>query len=175
MQHLKQKVISAVDKFMDRDSGLLRLKAHEQAISHRIAVYLEAWFEDCKRLTVDCEYNKHLHAKKSGTFSYTDFKELKKQFRKCRCAACSNASPEDDLKEKLFRPDIIVHSRGNDNANLLVVEIKTNVICPFDITKLRALTRPKANKGEYGYRLGLFLYFPKCQPHYNWILPSAAN
>ena len=42
---LQQKVEQAVIEFMKEDPGLLELKsAHEQAISHRIAYYLEGQF-----------------------------------------------------------------------------------------------------------------------------------
>ena len=174
MQHL-QKIISAVGKFMERDSCLLKLGGHEQAITHRIAVYLEAGFQGCRKITVDCEYNKHLDTSKRGNFSYADFEVEKEKYGICGCEACSNSASELNLHEKLFRPDILVRSRGNDDANLIAVEIKTNIVCAFDVTKLRALTRLKVNGGEYGYRLGLFLCFPNLQPKYEWIFPSATN
>jgi hypothetical protein len=75
----------------------------------------------------------------------------------------------EHFHEKLFRPDIVVHSRGNDNANLIVIEIKRSVVCPFDLAKLKALTTPKTDGGEFGYALGLFLHFPDGQPVYEWI------
>jgi len=40
---------------MSRDLTLLAIGAHEQAICHRLAVYLEYWFSTYE---IDCEYNR---------------------------------------------------------------------------------------------------------------------
>src|SRR6266480_6596004 len=170
MRHLQEKVISAVGKFMERDARLLELEAHEQAITHRIAFCLEACFPNCRKLSVDCEYDKHLQSQKRGAFDYARFKKLKKQYPNCSCKVCRRPASRSTFSEKAFRPDILVHSRGNDDANLIVIEIKMEAVCPFNITKLEALTRPKRYKGQYGYQLGVFLYFPTFQPQWEWVL-----
>ncbi len=59
----QQKVINAVNRFMENDHTLLNLKVYEPAISHRIAVYLEQEFSSAD-LNFDCEYNKHKHSSK---------------------------------------------------------------------------------------------------------------
>ncbi|MEW6737833.1 MAG: hypothetical protein AB1489_41515 [Acidobacteriota bacterium] len=55
----KQKLITnavekAISKLLKRDLDLLAIGAHEQAICHRLAVYLEEHTD----LNVDCEYNR---------------------------------------------------------------------------------------------------------------------
>ncbi|KJC36726.1 hypothetical protein UB31_35700 [Bradyrhizobium sp. LTSP849] len=50
----KDAVIRGCRKLLKRDLILLAIGAHEQAICHRLAVYLEP-FSD---LNVDCEYNR---------------------------------------------------------------------------------------------------------------------
>ena len=42
---LQQSVIDAAELFLLENPGLLGLRAHEQAVSHRIAYYLEASFQ----------------------------------------------------------------------------------------------------------------------------------
>jgi hypothetical protein len=74
-----------------------------------------------------------------------------------------------DLENKLFRPDIVVHSRGNDDRNVIAIEIKnTGRFCPFDGAKLRALTAPKTDDKTYEYQLGVFLLFKGNEPSFKW-------
>ena len=52
---------AALSKLHDRDLNLLAMGAHEQAICHRLGVYLDAMTD----LNVDCEYNRDMmHAKR---------------------------------------------------------------------------------------------------------------
>jgi hypothetical protein len=100
------------------------------------------------------------------------------QFHRCQCAACremKKARKENkdfDLMQTAevdFRPDILVHSRGNDDLNLIAIEVKKVSTCPFDRAKLRALTQSIPADNPFGYKLGLFLNFPNDQPNYIWI------
>ena len=61
-----------------------------------------------------------------------------------------------------------MHSRGNDDCNLIAIEIKKDNLCLFDAVKLRALTKLKNCEGKYEYQLGVFLYFPAGKPEYIW-------
>jgi hypothetical protein len=47
---------AALNKLHDRDLNLLAMGAHEQAICHRVGVYLDAMTD----LNVDCEYNRDM-------------------------------------------------------------------------------------------------------------------
>jgi len=54
-EELTRKVDLAVHKFYARDSKLFDIDAAEWAVAHRIAVYLEKYFEGWN---IDCEYNR---------------------------------------------------------------------------------------------------------------------
>src|ERR1035437_7700295 len=174
---LQQKVEQAVIEFMKEDPGLLELKsAHEQAISHRIAYYLEGQFIESERegLNVDCEYNKREGAEKISKIDLKKYLVKYKlgEFENCRCYKCKKWLNKDypkPLDKKPIRPDVLVHSRGHNGPvyNLIVIEIKKEKVCPFDKAKLQVLTEVVKDEHEvvkddqcYGYRLGFFIYFP---------------
>jgi len=61
------------------------------------------------------------------------------------------------LDGKNIELDIAIHERGEDENNLVAIEVETtNTPKRDDIWKLEGLTQPL---GGYGYRLGLFLAF----------------
>ena len=113
-------VAQAVAKLFQNDTYLLEIKAHETAINHRIAIYLERYFQlrdpETNRniLSVDLEYIRMLPSDplvEKGmhtvlTFEYCD--------------------PDDRIiyLEKDVRPDIIVHERGSGHHNILWIETK---------------------------------------------------
>jgi hypothetical protein len=145
----------AVKMFYDRDFRLLELNVHEQTISHRIAVYLEQII--CGTgvvVSVDCEYNRHL------SFGKTIYDKCEQ----CEGLDCWNKTQHivfrtkcDELKS--CRPDIVVHTRGTDENNLLVVEFKKNTPTDnVDFAKLNCLT---CNEAGYKYRLGAYVSLNK--------------
>jgi hypothetical protein len=52
----KQALRIALEELLERDMNLLISRAHEQAICHRLAVYLDSLTD----LNVDCEYNRNM-------------------------------------------------------------------------------------------------------------------
>lgn len=125
---MRQIVENVIIEFLKNDLQLLsinesKLKAHEIAISHRLAVYLERNLTN-KGLSVDLEYNKH------GTNNKL-------------------------LDGEPIRPDIVIHSRGNDNKNLMVIEVKKSEHTKKEkldaINKVRKLCRGTEYKYQYGY------------------------
>jgi len=169
IENLKSAVLCAAGEFKKYDLKLLELAVHEQAISHRIAVYLERFFGiDTKvNLNVDCEYSKHLKDDKTAIIEPHYFLG---KYPRCSCNSCKKLERLEEIEEKAFRPDIVVHSRGNDNKNVVTLEVKKSQICPFDLAKLRALTLPKGAQIGYGYELGVFLHFQNNEPKYIWFL-----
>lgn len=155
LKALLQRIEMAVNKLLCENPSLLDYEAHEQAISHRIAVYLELEFPG---FNVDCEYNKRLEETKRVTLTDVGFRE-------CTCASCSDRTRRNTRYSNniSFRPDIVVHKRGTDSGNLVVVEIKKRDKCLFDQAKLKALT---ASSGDYHYQIGVFLRFPDNRPEY---------
>lgn len=159
-QKIKDKVKIAVQKFVAKGDGeLLNLAGgiHEQAISHRIAVYLEPLF---KGYHVDCEYNKH------GAKNDKKMAENTKVIRKeCGCKSCVGWLKKTHGSIVRIRPDIIVHKeRGKKSeGNILVIEIKKKDECLFDMAKLKEMT---SNNGDFKYKLGVLIYFPNGEPAY---------
>lgn len=145
-------VKKAVELFLEETPNLMDFEVHEQAISHRIALHLQQF----TRLNVDCEYNKNLKGTK-----YLMAKE--EVYKNCTCGACRRNPPEEGQKRRRFRPDIIVHKRGDESKNLIAVEVKKTDFCLFDKAKLMALTDETE---DYHYKLGVFIYFPEGRAQY---------
>ncbi|HVE80861.1 MAG TPA: hypothetical protein VNA68_01840 [Candidatus Dormibacteraeota bacterium] len=84
-----------------KDTFLLEKTVSEWTIAHRLAVYLEKYFPE---YNIDCEYNR-MQGSQSSVYAITD--HVPKQ-----------------LHGKKRRPDIIVHHRGHNSDNLLVIALK---------------------------------------------------
>jgi hypothetical protein len=124
----------------------------ERAIAHRLAVHLGDQIRGLRetglqKITVDCEYNRHLHAVKA-----LDVENALKHV-----VAEANRTLRRSLVRRRwyrfrFAPDVVVHQRTVDERNLLAIELKresNNVVAEqkYDDLKLRLLTRPR----DYGY------------------------
>jgi len=123
---------SIIDKFIQNDNHLLQIDSHELSLSFRIGLYL---MEQFKNWDVDMEYNRR------GT-------EKKRIDR--------------DNELSLFRPDLIVHKRNNDDYNYIVIQIKkdTNELNGDEVNKDRDyLKKLTMDNGLYNYRFGILLYF----------------
>jgi len=99
---------SALDDPVSKDYVLLQLQAHELAHVHRFAVYLERLL--CDELaqwgvTIDIDYDYDGQFKK--TFMDT-----------------TGLARQDRDKDHQFRPDLIIHHRGDGRHNVLVLEWK---------------------------------------------------
>lgn len=92
-----------IEVLNEADRSLLTRDVHEQSVGARLAYHLQALFPDHD---VDVEYNRH----------EADPKRLEIDPK------CANKT--NDEGETLVRPDVIVHQRGHDFSNLLVLEIK---------------------------------------------------
>lgn len=56
--------------------------------------------------------------------------------------------------------DLVIHNRGNDDDNVLALEMETNNSPERnDLYKLIGLTSPEPGEDHYGYSYGLFLVF----------------
>lgn len=121
---VEDRVVRAVRRMMVDDAHLLLKDCSEMAIMHRIAVYLEADFYGWH---VDVEYNRDGHDPKAPRFDVPD--------------------------RSLAVPDVLVHGRGTNDRNLVVIEAKKEsqrrVVTQRgrtqeeeDFDKLRAYRRP---------------------------------
>ncbi|MDB4980144.1 MAG: hypothetical protein JWM82_896 [Myxococcales bacterium] len=104
-------VVRAATRAVLEDAHLLAHDCCEMAFTHRVAVYLEPAFYEWN---VDCEYNRDGHEPKTLRL--------------------------DDLTEDQVRPDIIIHRRGSNADNLVVIEAKKlgREDPEVDLRKLRA-------------------------------------
>lgn len=133
---LLSRVKSSVEKLITNDPHLLRCNVSERSICHQLAVYLAAEFGS---YSVDCEYNRHEDVSKKLNFKLDDSQTPR--------------DPEDH--GVCVSPDIVIHERGTDARNLLVIELKkdNNPLRKgdYDLKKIRAYV------DEIGYDFGLFI------------------
>ncbi len=135
----RKKVIAALADFINLDIYLLQRDVNERSITHKLAEHLQRQFPEWN---VDCEYNRDM--------------DNPKRLRIKKIEITS-----DDTEGRTTYPDIIVHKRGNNDNNKLVIEVKKNrsVSCKdktVDINKVKAFTSSK----EFKYERGLFLLLP---------------
>jgi hypothetical protein len=119
-------VESAVSRLVEEQPLLLELDVAERSLSHHLALYLAQGVP--AEYDVDVEYNRH----------GIDPKRLDLPPRE----ACDR-----ELRATTVFPDILVHKRNTDTANLLVLEVKKpGEPLEYDTLKLRAFRR------ELGYQ-----------------------
>src|SRR3972149_9080445 len=110
---------SAIRSLIERDFHLLSVDVSERCLTHRLALYLTQGLSD---YDVDCEYNR-------------DGFDVK------RLALSERPARDDDVEAVTVFPDIVVHRRGNNEHNLLVIEMKkygARTAPDYDIQKLKA-------------------------------------
>lgn len=133
---LQNKVKVALKKFLSEDKFLLKKNLNERTITHKLAEYLQKEFS---HWNVDIEYNRnidkvkklHVHGTNETTWGNSD-------------------------AQTIF-PDIIIHNRGNNKNNLLIIEAKKSNNPDqgnFDKEKLIELA-----KSPFLYKFGLFILF----------------
>ncbi|MBA7521873.1 hypothetical protein ES705_13984 [subsurface metagenome] len=126
-------VKSSLQKLRRLDKHLLDININERSITHKLAEYLKEYFPE---FNVDCEYNR--------------FKDIVKTIK-----LPNERINWNDTEAKTVFPDIIIHKRGIEEDNLLVIEVKksSNVNSgDFDRIKLQAFLQEPHN-----YAYGLFL------------------
>lgn len=144
---LIKKFNKALSDFITKEKYLYFYNASERAMAHRLALYLQAYFP---KHYVDCEYNLNLENKQT----------LRKEIiLASREATLYNkrvrAIDEEGIAVSVF-PDIIVHQRGENSHNKIIIEIKKNnssVDSSYDKLKLKKYT----SNCSFKYDLGIFL------------------
>ena len=119
---------------------MLKNNLNERSITHKLAEYIQKYFSD---YNVDYEYNRNM----------ADIKKIKKISKK-------NISETDAEGNTVsVYPDIIIHKRGNNDSNLIVIEVKKanadDNSKKFDCEKLKAFTKSDGLKYKYGIYLEL--------------------
>ena len=132
----------AASDLYSKDSYLIECQACERSIMYKFAHYLDNLISKDPAFSgynLDCEYNR-------------DILDVK-------CIGyCLNR----------VYPDIIIHKRGTNNDNLLVIECKTwwNSNIDDDIKKINAFLSPNE---QYNYQFGLCLIFAENKENIKWI------
>jgi hypothetical protein len=149
------KINIAVDILFSNDSWLLEKDLNERSISHKLAMYLQELF---LKYNVDCEYNGNVDdesgRKRIGV--------LRRELEDKGLLTEKEVSQEyTDVIVRSVYPDIIIHTRGNNDNNLCIIEIKksTNDLS-YDYDELKLLaytTNYYGNNLEYD--LGIFIEF----------------
>ncbi|MBP9819269.1 hypothetical protein KBC79_00875 [Candidatus Woesebacteria bacterium] len=145
MLHEKKSVPDALNAiedvlkiFLDEEEFLMREDVNERSITHSLATHLQnsAFFNDWQ---IDCEYNR------------LGKREVNKPFvKKILDLPIDNNVSSDDTKAKTVFPDIIVHQRGDEKENFIVLEVKkTDRSIEFDKIKLTAYVQ------QLKYQLGI--------------------
>lgn len=114
-------VVAALDELIAADHHLLQVDSSERSFTHQLAVHLSRHFP---HYHVDCEYNR-------------DGFEVKK----LQLAERAVMVDDDALDAVTVFPDVIVHVRGTQESNLLVIEAKKASSAAdhdYDICKLNA-------------------------------------
>lgn len=137
------RVRRAIERLWEHDRHLLTTDVNERSITHHLANHLQQEFQNWN---VDVEYNR----------DDRDIKRLSIPIELSGEAAENNVSRKDTNAVTVY-PDIIVHRRGTNDNNLLVVEVKKRGGGnELDQKKLIEFTKPLVQNG-LGYCLGLHL------------------
>lgn len=142
INQLREIIKTSLDTLYERDIELIQRGGMEQAVSFRFGLYL---LEQCLQIEwlrhsdFDMEYNKN--------------------------GLTPKRTPN---RPKGVRPDLIIHTRNSNEANILIVEIKG-----WWNTQTRTNDRIKIEdfvhqEGEYKYAYGVFLDLGRteCNPQY---------
>lgn len=95
---IEKRLNAALRRLCTQDGHLLEVDAHERAITHRLGMYLQYEFRNWH---VDCEYNRYGYDPKRLALEESQY-----------------------TGERSVYPDIIIHQRGREGRNLLVIEAK---------------------------------------------------
>lgn len=134
-------VADALSQVAARDRDLLELQAHELALVHRFAVYLESRLEPHLRrceLTIDLDYDR--------------------QGDRQKFLPPRPGRPESDPSR--FRPDLIIHRRRTSAHDLLVAEWKKSAsiqVLGRMQERVQLLLAGGHPDSPYNYQLGLLV------------------
>jgi len=130
---VRRRLDAAVARLVHDDGYLLANNLGERCIAARLAMYLQGTFPE---YAVDAEYNRDGDTPKRLDL-HSD---------------CANYRNEHG--ESLVVPDVIVHRRGPEGPNILVLEVKkTSNPAPRDCDRARI----HAFRAQYGYEFAALI------------------
>ena len=147
-------LFKAISEFLLKECFLLKHDINERSITHKLAEYIQKYFSD---YNVDCEYNRMPNERDERNNNGEARKEfISKALKLYPSQTCSY-----DDKGTTVYPDIIIHKRGSNDSNLIVIEVKKEAnVCKkweesSDFKKLEAFTKSDGLKYKYGIYLEL--------------------
>ncbi len=146
---IEEKLSRALAFLVKEDKELLDSDVNERSMTHQLAVYLAHEFNEHD---VDCEYNRMFNEGILVRKASIRIEEMEKV-------------SVGDLDARTAYPDIIVHHRGDDIHNLLIVEAKkSGAINSEDYRKLNGFMEKKSDHG-LGYEFSAFVVFDTENPN----------
>ncbi|WDF46229.1 hypothetical protein PQ459_15125 [Chryseobacterium sp. KACC 21268] len=164
IEEIKVKLEKSLKTLYTQEKYLLENSANERSLTHKLAEYLQIEFPN---YDVDCEYNIDIDSQNKRKKWISA--KVKEKIEKILQQIKDNISPQNyDITNEVnklsvnFYPDIIVHKRGCNKFNLLIIEAKKDFDDDFDEQKLIAFTKSNLEyQGEniYNYTLGAKIIF----------------
>jgi len=139
----KEDLKKAIAEFLLKERFILEKELNERTLTHKLAEYIQKYFSD---YNVDCEYNRMLS------------EDANKDYITKKLNLKINKVNTTDTSAKTVYPDIIIHKRGNDKNNLLIIEMKKKINSRdknFDLNKINGYIN------ERNYLNGLYLELNK--------------
>lgn len=143
---------SSLRRLYENEAYLIIKDLSEPCISHQLAKYLENYF---KYYNVDCEYNGAVD-QPLGRKKITLLKNNLELFGLLKESEIETG--ELVVKRNVF-PDIIIHTRGTNDFNKCIIEVKKEsnpTPFDFDFIKLKAYTSQEFGN-DLCYQLGVFI------------------
>lgn len=144
---IEGKIKCSLQKLRRLDKGLLDISVNERTITHKLAEYLQEHFPE---FNVDCEYNRY----ENYTKRIRNKQDRSKIITNLNNIELAKLIWENKEADTIY-PDIIVHIRGTQESNILIIEVKKSSnpdTGESDKEKIEELmNRP------YNYKFGLFL------------------
>jgi hypothetical protein len=153
---LKEILDKAIADLKFRDNYLLKHNVNERSITHKLAEYLQKHLPEYfdEQYNVDCEYNRNID-KSSKKIKRLSLK-LEEIIEESGVGIKSKIINNSEYYETSVYPDIIVHKRGENHNNLLIIEVKKSSANKdaynYDCEKLKAYTdNSEGNSLKYFY------------------------
>lgn len=147
-EEIKTKLNSALVALLRDEAYLIQYDVSERAITHKLAEHMQREFSEYK---VDCEYNRNFNEPKSlKTRRETLTERLNRKYKD----RLDKLEPDELLSISTY-PDVIVHIRGSNEFNLLVVEVKKVDGEPDDLDRLKLKEFTKIENNSYNFQIGV--------------------
>lgn len=132
-----------LDKNLICDNNFIDIHAHERSICFKFGLYLNKYLDSnnlLKKYDLDAEYNRDIEG----------FKRLANRPNGCY-------------------PDLILHKRGSNENNILIIECKGWWADDKDIEEDKEKIIAFLNSERYKYMVGLLIIFNRENIVFNWI------